>query len=66
MTGLGVSIVNSFVPRALRPGRIKEIPLDRKVAFSSYSVVPEHYASGVLAGEILKCVRDAFEFLNES
>jgi DNA-binding transcriptional LysR family regulator len=64
--GLGVSIVNSFVPRALRPGRIKEIPLDRKVAFSSYSVVPEHYASGVLAGEILKCVRDAFEFLNES
>lgn len=64
--GLGVSIVNSFVPRALRPGRIKEIPLDRKVAFSSYSVVSEHYASGVLAGEILKCVRDAFEFINES
>lgn len=61
---LGVSIINSFVPRALKLSDLKEIPLDSEVFFHSYAVSSEQYAPGVLASQIVDCVIEAFEGLN--
>ncbi|MGV8294142.1 LysR family transcriptional regulator, partial [Pseudomonas aeruginosa] len=47
--GLGVSIVNPVVPRALGIAELCEIPFSEKVEFHSYAVTSEHYPVNTLA-----------------
>lgn len=61
--GLGVSIVNPMVSRAMRMPELREIPLSRKVEFHSYAVTSDHFPTGALARHMADCVRRTFEGL---
>ena len=58
--GLGVSIVNPVVSRALGILDICEIPFSEKVEFNSYSVMSDNFPVSILANRMADCVRDAF------
>lgn len=62
--GLGVSIVNPVVPRALQMPDVREIPFSERVEFHSYTVASDHFPVSSLASRMADCVRDAFEALN--
>jgi DNA-binding transcriptional LysR family regulator len=64
--GLGVSIVNPVVSRALRVPGVCEIPFSEKVEFQSYSVTSEHFPVSILASRMADCVQDAFAELESS
>lgn len=61
--GLGVSIVNAIVPRALALSGVQERPLDADVLFHSYCVSSAQYASGLLAEKMVECVNATFSAL---
>jgi DNA-binding transcriptional LysR family regulator len=64
--GLGISIVNPVVSRALRISSICEIPFSEKVEFQSYLVTSEHFPVSILASRMADCVQDAFAELESS
>lgn len=61
--GLGVSIVNPVVPRALGIANLREIPFSEKVEFHSYAVTAEHFPVNTLARRMAECVRETFAAL---
>ena len=61
--GLGVSIVNPVVSRALRIPGVCEIPFSEKVEFQSYSVTSDYFPISILASRMADCVQDAFAVL---
>ncbi|CAB3837289.1 hypothetical protein LMG26842_02144 [Achromobacter dolens] len=61
--GLGVSIVNPVVPRALGIAELSEIPFSEKVEFHSYAVTSEHHPVNTLARRMADCVRETFAAL---
>ena len=61
--GLGLSIVNPAVSRALRIPDVCEIPFSEKVEFQSYSVTSDNFPVSILASRMSDCVRDAFVVL---
>jgi DNA-binding transcriptional LysR family regulator len=64
--GLGVSIINHVVSRALRMPEVCEIPFSEQIEFHSYAVTSGNFPVGALANRMVDCVRDAFEALNTS
>ena len=62
--GLGVSIVNPVVPRALRMPEVREVPFSEKIEFPSYAVTSEHFPIGLLASRLADCVQDTFRSLD--
>jgi DNA-binding transcriptional LysR family regulator len=58
--GLGVSIVNPVVSRALQIPSVCEIPFSEKVEFKSYSVRSDQFPISILATRMADCVQDAF------
>lgn len=64
--GLGVSIVNPMVSRALRLPDLREIPFSEKVSFHSYVVASRHFPTNALARKMAGCVRDAFVVLGKA
>ncbi len=64
--GLGVSIVNPVVSRALRIPEVCEIPFSDKVEFHSYAVKSGQFPISILASRMAESVQDAFEALNSS
>ena len=64
--GLGVSIVNPIVSRALRIADLCEIPFSEKVHFHSYVVTSDHFPTSVLARNMAACVSDAFAALDKA
>ncbi|MCD0503870.1 LysR substrate-binding domain-containing protein [Bordetella petrii] len=61
--GLGVSIVNPIVSRALRLSEVREIPFSEKIEFPSYALTSEHFPVSTLARRMEDCVRQAFAAL---
>jgi len=61
--GLGVSIVNPVVARALDLPDVRQIPFSGKVSFHSYAVTADAFPVGALAGHMVGCVRQAFQVL---
>ncbi|CAB3674346.1 Ben and cat operon transcriptional regulator [Achromobacter denitrificans] len=61
--GLGVSIVNPVVSRALRLPDLREIPFSRKIDFHSYAVSSDHFPMGALARRMAQCVQQTFAAL---
>lgn len=64
--GLGVSIVNPVVLRALAVAAVREIPFSEKVEFQSYSVTSDHFPISILANRMADCVAGAFVRLESS
>jgi len=58
--GLGISIVNPVVSRALGLSDIREIPFSEKIAFHSYAVTSDHFPVNALARKMAECVTAAF------
>ncbi len=58
--GLGVSIVNPVVLRALRMPGVREIPFSEKVEFQSYCVTSADFPVSILASQMADCVQEAF------
>jgi DNA-binding transcriptional LysR family regulator len=58
--GLGISIVNPVVLRALRITEVCEIPFSGKIEFNSYSVTSDNFPISILANRMSDCVQDAF------
>ena len=58
--GLGISIVNPVVSRALGMSEIREIPFSEKIAFHSYAVTSDHFPVNALARKMAECVTAAF------
>jgi DNA-binding transcriptional LysR family regulator len=58
--GLGVSIVNPVISRALRIVDVREIPFSRNIEFNSYSVTSDNFPPSILANRMADCVRDTF------
>lgn len=61
--GLGISIVNPMVSRALRLPGVREIPFSEKVAFHSYTVTSDQFPVSLLARQMASCVQDVFTTL---
>ncbi|MES2186990.1 MAG: LysR substrate-binding domain-containing protein, partial [Pseudomonadota bacterium] len=55
--GLGVSIINPVISRALHMPDIREIAFSEKVEFNSYSVMSEQFPAGLLARRMADCVQ---------
>ena len=64
--GLGVSIVNPVVSRALQITGICEIPFSEKVEFNNYVVTSDYFPAGLLARRMTYFVKDVIEALNAS
>lgn len=64
--GLGVSIINPVVSRALNMPDLREIPFSEKIEFPSYAVTSDHFPVGTLAGKMTDCVREVFALLNQA
>lgn len=62
--GLGVSIVNPVVPRALGISALREIPFSEKVEFHSYAVTSDHFPVSTLARRMAECVRETLAAVN--
>lgn len=62
--GLGVSIVNPVVSRALNLPELREIPFSEKIAFHSYAVSSSHFPVSTPARHLNACVQDVFRTLN--
>jgi DNA-binding transcriptional LysR family regulator len=62
--GLGVSIVNPVVSRALRLSDVHEIPFSGKIDFHSYAVTSDHFPVGALATRMAQCVQEIFAALD--
>ncbi|MDR6601688.1 DNA-binding transcriptional LysR family regulator [Achromobacter deleyi] len=62
--GLGVSIVNPVVSRALKMPELREIPFSEKIEFPSYAVTSDHFPVGTLARKMTECVQAVFASLN--
>lgn len=62
--GLGVSIVNPVVSRALSLPELREIPFSEKIAFHSYAVSSSHFPVSTPARHLDACVQDVFRTLN--
>jgi DNA-binding transcriptional LysR family regulator len=58
--GLGVSIVNPIVSRALGMSDIREIPFSERIAFHSYAVTSDHFPVNTLARKMADCVKATF------
>jgi len=58
--GLGVSIVNPIVSRALGMSDIREIPFSERIAFHSYAVMSDHFPVNTLARKMADCVKATF------
>ncbi|OZI26380.1 LysR family transcriptional regulator [Bordetella genomosp. 9] len=58
--GLGVSIVNPIVSRALRDAGLREIAFSEQVEFPSYAVTSHQFPVNVLARRMAECVREVF------
>lgn len=62
--GLGVSIVNPVVSRALNLPELREIPFSEKIEFHSYAVSSEHFPASTPARRMGECVQEVFLTLN--
>lgn len=62
--GLGVSIVNPIVSRALRLADVREIPFSEQVDFYSYAVTSGHFPVNALARRMADCVQRVFATLD--
>ncbi|MBO1113292.1 LysR substrate-binding domain-containing protein [Bordetella petrii] len=62
--GLGVSIVNPVVSRALQEPGLREIPFSEKIDFHSYAVTSDHFPVNSLARRMVECVHETFTTLN--
>lgn len=62
--GLGVSIVNPVVARALRVPGVVEVGFSEKVELYSYAVTSENFPVGALARRMGECVREVFGGFN--
>lgn len=62
--GLGISIINPVVSRALLVPGLREIPFSEKVDFHSYAVSSDHFPVSALARRMAQCVQEAFAALN--
>jgi DNA-binding transcriptional LysR family regulator len=58
--GLGVSIVNPAIVRALGMPNVREIPFSQSIEFNSFSVTSENFPPSVLAKHMVNCVKEAF------
>jgi len=58
--GLGISIVNPVVPRALGLQEVCEIPFSEKIEFHAYSVQSSHFPVSTLSQRIITCMVDAY------
>lgn len=64
--GLGVSIINPVVSRALNMPELREIPFSEKIEFPSYAVTSDHFPVGALARKMADCVQEVFTLLNQA
>ncbi|MNK35575.1 HTH-type transcriptional regulator BenM [compost metagenome] len=64
--GLGVSIVNPVVSRALSVPDLREIPFSERVEFHSYAVTSDHFPTSALARRMAECVQGTFAMLNRA
>lgn len=62
--GLGVSIINPLVSRALNMPNVREIPFSEEVDFYSYAVTSGQFPVNALARRIADCVQQVFATLN--
>ncbi|AHV93761.1 LysR substrate-binding domain-containing protein [Bordetella holmesii] len=62
--GLGVSIVNPVVSRAMRIADLRELPFSEEVAFHSFAVTSEQFPVNGLALKLRDCVHQAFTLLS--
>lgn len=62
--GLGVSIVNPVVARALALPDVREIPFSARVEFHSYAVTADPFPVSMLAARMVDSVRLAFKALS--
>lgn len=61
--GLGVSIVNPVVSRALDIAGLREIPFSKKIGFYSYAVTSDNFPVSALARQLADCVQAVFASL---
>jgi len=63
--GLGVSIVNPVVARAMRVPGVCEVGFSEKVELYSYAVTSENFPVGALARRMGDCVKEVFSGFND-